>query len=497
MRKSLLLFNCNPCPEAMQDLRETCLRTMNAQQLDQGIQDILLQAMQAITCYIIDQANPSPTQLWVQLTKEDDHWLLEIRDDGGSLSNPFAPCIEGKTAIIQDLACQFTDASYIPGDTQTWNRFRMCYPDLPKKPHVTLVDDDSSLRCLIKLYLQDSYRVRDYPDAASALAALDNEPVDLVISDLHMPHMDGLTFRRHLAKKPHTDILPFIFITSSDDDTLLLQAENLGIDDCLTKPVRKRELLTAIRRILRRNRHIQERLSDLLDQAVELALRPALPLRLNQFHCALRTRFANTGGGDLLTYISDEEGTTLILADVLGQGPQAKFFAYTYAGYLGGLLRTLPTGASPADILNRLSTNIRADPVMQSAVVNCLVMRLYNEGYIRLAGAGQPLPILIDTTGICYVEACGVPPGLPAFGEYVETTLQIQSKQRLMLYSDGLLAVDDQPARERFRQAITESSALPLAKAADHIVSIADALGHDDATLILLENSPECHPSGL
>lgn len=489
MRKSLLSFNCDPCPEAVQTLREACLRTLSAQQLDQGIQDTLLLAVQEITCHIIDQAHPSPTRLFVELTKEDGHWLLEIHDNGGSLANPFAHTVDDKTAIIQDLVRHFTDASYLPGDTQTQNCFRMRHPESPNKPNITLVDDDSSLRCLIKLYLQDSYQVRDYPDAASALAALDREPVDLVISDIHMPGMDGLAFRRHLARKAHTDILPFIFITSSDDDTLLLQAENLGIDDYLTKPVRKRELLTSIRRILRRNHHIQARMSDLLDQAVKRALRPALPLRLNRFHCALRTRFANTGGGDLLTYISDEEGTTLILADVFRPGPQAKFFAYTYAGYLGGLIRTLPTGAGPADILHRLSTDIKKDPVLQTILVNCLVMRLYNEGHIRLAGAGQPLPILIDATGISYVEARGVPPGVSACGEYAETTLRIQSNQRLLLYTDGLLAMNDQPASDRFRQAVTESSALPLAEAADYIASIADSLDHDDATLILLENS--------
>lgn len=361
-------------------------------------------------------------------------------------------------------------------------------PEPPNKPYVTLVDDDLSLRCLLKLYLQDSYQVRDYPDVASALAALDSEPVDLVISDIHMPGIDGLAFRRHLAKQPHTDILPFIFITSSEEDSLLHQAENLGVDDYLIKPIRKRKLLTTIRRILQRNRRIQDRLVDLLDQRVKFALRPTLPPRLSRFRCTQAACSANTGGSDLLTYCSDTEGTTLILVDVHGQGLQTKFFAYVYAGYLSGLIRNLPTVTGPGEILLRLSAAIKADPVMQAVLVNCLIVRLCNNGHIRLASAGQPPPVLANAGSIHYVETGGLPPGRSNFGKYPEITLRIHPGQRLLLYTDGLLPEgNDQHARERFEQAVRESSILSTRRAIDHIMRVADPQGHDDATLILLE----------
>jgi len=80
--------------------------------------------------------------------------------------------------------------------------------------------------------------------------------VDLVLSDINMPTMDGLALRTEIMQRSEHQLLPFIFLTASDDGDMCGRARSLGIDDYLVKPVTRESLLNCVERVLQRNKQV-------------------------------------------------------------------------------------------------------------------------------------------------------------------------------------------------------------------------------------------------
>ena len=117
---------------------------------------------------------------------------------------------------------------------------------------IVLVDDDDIIREIVRIYLEDRYDVDDFSNAQDALEFLKVHNVDLILSDINMPNMNGLELRDALNDFTHLEAVPFIFLTGSSDDTLKNKAKALGIDDFIRKPVQKNDLLNTVAPILLR-----------------------------------------------------------------------------------------------------------------------------------------------------------------------------------------------------------------------------------------------------
>jgi excisionase family DNA binding protein len=110
---------------------------------------------------------------------------------------------------------------------------------------ILLVDDEVSIRTLLARMLGGSYDVDVAGDGGSALGRL-REPgatYDLVISDLNMPGMDGLTFIREARRVDER--LPVIIITGYSSESTAIEALNLGVAGYLTKPFGSAQVLAA------------------------------------------------------------------------------------------------------------------------------------------------------------------------------------------------------------------------------------------------------------
>lgn len=112
------------------------------------------------------------------------------------------------------------------------------------RPRILVVDDEASIRDLLsKTLALAEYDVDAAPDGRSALERLRLYPYDLLIADLKMPGMDGLTVIRE-AKRLKTD-LPVIIITGYSTEASAIEAVNLGVAGYLTKPFRVPQVLAA------------------------------------------------------------------------------------------------------------------------------------------------------------------------------------------------------------------------------------------------------------
>ena len=115
---------------------------------------------------------------------------------------------------------------------------------------IALVDDDQNILTSVSIALEaEGYDVVTYPDGASALAAIETQPPDLVISDIKMPRMDGMELLRRLREAGD---LPLIFLTSKDEEIDEVLGLHLGADDYIRKPFSQRLLLERVKAVLRR-----------------------------------------------------------------------------------------------------------------------------------------------------------------------------------------------------------------------------------------------------
>ncbi|MGE3177548.1 MAG: response regulator [Vicinamibacterales bacterium] len=118
-----------------------------------------------------------------------------------------------------------------------------------ERPRVLVVDDEASIRDLLsKTLALAEYDVDAASDGRSALDRLRLYPYDLLIADLKMPGMDGLTVIRE-AKRYKSD-LPVIIITGYSTESSAIEAVNLGVAGYLTKPFRVPQVLAAAAKAL-------------------------------------------------------------------------------------------------------------------------------------------------------------------------------------------------------------------------------------------------------
>lgn len=115
---------------------------------------------------------------------------------------------------------------------------------------ILVVDDDPRLREVVRYTLDRAgFRVREAPDGAAALAACAERIPDLVVLDVLMPEMDGLTVCRELRR---TSAVPIVFLSSRGESFDRVQGLDAGGDDYLAKPFTPAELVSRVNAVLRR-----------------------------------------------------------------------------------------------------------------------------------------------------------------------------------------------------------------------------------------------------
>ncbi len=134
---------------------------------------------------------------------------------------------------------------------------------------ILVVDDDAPMRAFVGRNLEArDYRVQEAANGMEALAVLHHDPVELVILDIMMPHLDGYETCRRLRE--FSDV-PVIVLTAMGDERDVVAALDCGADDYLTKPFGVEELLARIRSVLRRS--VRETESEAKDEIIHRDLR--------------------------------------------------------------------------------------------------------------------------------------------------------------------------------------------------------------------------------
>jgi len=117
-------------------------------------------------------------------------------------------------------------------------------------PTILVVDDEAHIRDVVQYALtREGHVVETAPDGQRALERLGRGGIDLVVLDILMPELDGLSLCRRLRE---TSSVPIIFLSSRAEEVDRIIGLDLGGDDYVAKPFSPRELATRVRAVLRR-----------------------------------------------------------------------------------------------------------------------------------------------------------------------------------------------------------------------------------------------------
>ncbi len=440
-----------PGPGAARQARAAFSPFLERLELAPDVRDGFLLAMSELVTNLSNHPVPLPESIRVTLSRTRGAWLLEIADNGP----PFAAfeSISNKNFELDELReCgmgiqlvreRFPDCRYLPAPEAAdgWNHMELRRPigtTLQCKPEVLVVDDDPVLLKVLDGYLRAEFTVVGLNSVDAALAHLERGSTALIISDIHMPGTNGYDFRRQIHKTSNTADIPFILLTGSNSDADLQTAVNLSIDDFLTKPVDKRQLIATIRRVLKRSIDVRNQIGDRLDAEITSALEPQFSEPPQGFSAATAFQAAAPGGGDLLIERRLEDGHLVVLADVMGHGEQAKFFAHALNGFVYGAVQGLSTRLSPGTLLNALSDLFHTDRVLSKSLATALVLVIDRRGGITMSAAGHPPPFLVHADRLETIDVGGPLLGLMKDAPYSEQQMQITSGERLVLYTDGV-----------------------------------------------------------
>ena len=124
--------------------------------------------------------------------------------------------------------------------------------------HILVVEDDQALNKLIcRVLNKNGYETASATDGEEALALLDQMYIDLIITDLMMPNMDGYDLTKALRDSGYQ--LPILVVTARDTFPDKAKGFKLGIDDYMVKPIDVNELLLRVEALLRRAKIIYEK----------------------------------------------------------------------------------------------------------------------------------------------------------------------------------------------------------------------------------------------
>ena len=318
---------------------------------------------------------------------------------------------------------------------------------------IMVVDDEPDLEPLVLMRMRKEIRSGLYNfvfarNGVEALETLEREKdVDMVLSDINMPEMDGLTLLEQIADA--NPDMRSVIISAYGDMKNIRTAMNRGAFDFITKPVDFDDFRVTITRGLAQMAKWREALAS-RDKLVSLqhelnvanniqrAIMPtSLPVsKAYQISGAMEP--ARQVGGDFYHVERFEDGrVALIIADVSDKGVPAALFMVLTRTLIKGIIRDKP---DPGKTLREVNELLRDDNETQMFVT--LFYGLYDpkKGTLVYANGGHNPPLLARANGKPEVLPMtgGVALGLVSGLEYAESSVTLKSGDSVIFYTDGV-----------------------------------------------------------
>ncbi len=118
---------------------------------------------------------------------------------------------------------------------------------------VLVVDDDKTTRKMLSLILRSKgYEVITAENGMEGLQKVGMEQVNLILTDMNMPYMDGIEFTKQVRSNPEISNIPIVMLTTEADEEEKQRAYKAGVDDYLVKPATAEQIVESMKRIIRK-----------------------------------------------------------------------------------------------------------------------------------------------------------------------------------------------------------------------------------------------------
>ena len=318
---------------------------------------------------------------------------------------------------------------------------------------ILVVDDEPDLEPLMLQRMRRDIRRGQYEfvfahDGNEALARLnEHEDVDMVLSDINMPGMDGLTL---LEQIPHVyPEIRAVMVSAYGDMKNIRTAMNRGAFDFVTKPIDFEDLRVTIERTLR---HMMEWREALASRDKLVALQNELDVAQKIQQSVLPTEFpisdiyeidarmlaAREVGGDFYDVLRLENGRIgLSVADVSDKGVPAALFMMSALTLLKGSAIGL---GDPGAVLTEVNDLLNEEN--EAAMFVTLFYAVFNpsNGLLNYANGGHNPPIIVhpDGTSTLLPATGGIALGVAPKFQYEESSVILDPGDTLVLYTDGV-----------------------------------------------------------
>lgn len=326
-------------------------------------------------------------------------------------------------------------------------------PDTTEPCNILVVDDEPDLEQLMKQRMRREIRRGTYSfefagNGVEALEKLSENPqIEIVLSDINMPKMDGLTLLEHIPDV--NENIRSVIISAYGDMRNIRLAMNRGAFDFITKPVDFEDLKVTIDRTYRHlllwRDAVESRDKLVLIQnelniagTMQQGILPTEFPRTETYQLFARMEPARQIGGDFYDVVQLENGQIgFTIADVSGKGVPAALFMMSARTYIKG---SAVGHKQPEDVL--AEANNMLEDGNDSMMFVTLLYAVYDPPTRRLkfANAGHNLPVIYHADGSVsdLPSTSGVALGLVPDMEFERGTIQLEPGDVLLLYTDGV-----------------------------------------------------------
>lgn len=117
---------------------------------------------------------------------------------------------------------------------------------------ILIADDSASMRQLVSFALRDAgFEVIESINGRDALSKMDGTKIDLIVTDLNMPEMDGIELIRQVRRKPGYRFIPIIMLTTESQESKKQEGKQAGASGWIVKPFTPEQLIETVKRFAR------------------------------------------------------------------------------------------------------------------------------------------------------------------------------------------------------------------------------------------------------
>lgn len=322
-------------------------------------------------------------------------------------------------------------------------------------------DSEAIIKQVAYLLKKNDFEVGFLLESSFVEERLEYEPVDLIILDVFMPGIDGISTLKKIKSNKKFKSIPVIMLTSDTNDALLEECFSLGASDFLNKPVKEQVLLTRVKNSLSNSIYLREiesksleleKSQNLITSLYKKILKELEEARITQHSmvaldfpkisgCEMTSFFkpVEQVGGDFISYeVVNDDRIDILFADVSGHGiSSAMISCMSILAFKSAATRN----NTPSDALRYMNNLLYGTVNNRHYVVG--VYLIYNPYTLELSYsyAGHHPMILIRDEEV--QELVGSGTGILMFKDTVleNYKFKLEPNDKLMLYSDGAVEI--------------------------------------------------------